>query len=161
MSVFILPTCDLITESMVYDELFKLFLKGGVHSVVKNAVLGTSFQETSPYTEYQRSLQHHHSELVDFVLKKFDNYINRRHERFDESTGRIRHATVDLSEYMSRVGELEMITQSIEEQVLLIMQDLFSSRPYHIDDQSPRWIGRDLVVGIEVLTNNWGRRRVY
>lgn len=159
MSVFILPTCDLITESMVYDELFKLFLKGGIHSVVKNAVLGTSFQETSPYIDYQKSLQHHHSQLVDFVLKKFDNYTNRRLTLLDPEDGKTTHLPLDLSEYMSRVGELEMITQSIEDQVRLIMQDLFSTRPYLVDDQSPRWMGRDLVVGIEVLSNNWRKRR--
>ncbi|BDD79526.1 hypothetical protein [Burkholderia phage FLC9] len=155
----ILPTFDLVTESLAYDDLYKLFLRGGVRSVVKNAVLSTSFQERSPYVDYQRSLQHHHSALVDFVLKKFDDYTNRSHIQINENTGEYRPKPVDLSEYMSRIGELELITQTIEEAVLVMMEDLFRTRLYHIDDQQTRWQDRDLIIGVETLTSQWGRRR--
>jgi hypothetical protein len=161
----ILPTFDLVTESLVYDDLFRLFLRGGVRSVVKGAVLNTSFQERAPaprtvdFKDCQLVL-HHHSALVDFVLKRFDDYTTRRHSQIDESTGLItRKADLDMSEYLSRIGELELITQTIEETVLEMMEDLFRTRLYHIDEMETRWQDRDLIIGVETLTSQWGRRR--
>jgi hypothetical protein len=161
----ILPTFDLVTESLVYDDLYRLFLRNGVRTVVKHAVLNTSFQERNftpavvNFKDCQLKLEHH-SPLVDFVLKRFDDYTTRRHRVMDEQSGRWTHSELDLSEYMGRIGELELITQSIENAVLLMMEDLFRTRLFQIDEMETRWKDRDLIIGVETLSSNWGRRRV-
>jgi hypothetical protein len=156
----ILPTFDLVTECMAYDELFKMFIMGGVKALIRDAVLLTSFKERSPQTDYQRTLQHHHSALVDYVLKRFDDSLNRRRAlEYDEIGGDALRQRLDLGDYMSRCGELEMITQSIDDAVVLMMEDLFRTRLYHINERESRWSGRDLIIGVETLSSQWGRRR--
>jgi hypothetical protein len=40
-----------------------------------------------------------------------------------------------------------------------MMEDLFRTRLYHIDEMETRWQDRDLIIGVETLTSQWGRRR--
>jgi hypothetical protein len=158
MSIFILPTCDLVTECQTYDNLFRLFVPGGVKSIVKDAVHMTSFKERSPVMDYHRSLQHHSSALTDYVLKRYDDYTTQKQIlQMDEHGGDLR-GQFDLSQYMGRTGEIEMITQWIEQMVELMMEDLFKTRLFHIVEQSSRWMDRDLVVRVETLANRWGNR---
>lgn len=154
----ILPTFDLVTESMAYDELFKLFIVGGVKSLIRDSVLLTSFKERTPGSEYQRSLQQHRNALVDYVLQRFDNYTDNQQRKLYDEGGRDA-LNFDVEYYLNQVGELEMIAQSIDDAVLIMMEDLFRTRLYHIDERESRWSGRDLIIGVSTLSPQWGRQR--
>jgi len=158
-SVFILPTCDLVTECQTYDNLFHLFIPGGVRSVIKDAVLLTSYKEPTPELELHQHLRHPHSDLVDYVLRRFDNYTSRRDLQLYEEHGGDAKRQFDLGEYLNRVAELEMVSKLIEEAVQLMMLDLFKPLAYHIDDRRTRWIGYDLVIGLETLNGHLRGRR--
>lgn len=153
MSLVILPTFDLLTEHLTYDTLFEMFIPGGIKSVVRDAVFMTSFKEHNPYRDYARSLQSHHCALVDYVLKRFDEFMQVRTQLiYDEEhhLGTTRHS-FEIGEYMTNLTELELVTNSIDDAVALMMQDLFRSKPYHISERDSYWAERDLIIGVEIL----------
>lgn len=150
MSLVILPTFEILTENMTFDPLYRLFIPGGVKTVVRDSVVLTSFKERGAAHDYYQSLQCHRNALVDYVLKRFDEYTQKKVQlMYDEEGGDVRREALNLSEYMSHAGELELITQEIDHLVRLMMEDLFRTRPYNILEEGSYWKGRDLFVQVE------------
>lgn len=149
MSLVILPTFEILTENLTYDAMFGEFIPGGVRTVIRDSVFLTSTREHCPMQDYYRTLQAHHSPLIDYVLKRFDEYIQRRVQVCFDDEGPESNRVFDLGEYLSSADHLEIITTSIEETVLEMLHDVFRMRRYRIEERRSYWRGRDLVIAIE------------
>lgn len=149
MSLVILPTFEILTENLTYDNMYGEFIPGGVRAVIRDAVFQTSFKERSPTQDYYSSLQSHHSALVDYVLKRYDEYTQNRVNVCYDDEGPDTLRLFDLGEYLSVADHLELITNNIEGLVHAMMEDLFRTKLYHIVERRSYWKDRDLVIRVE------------
>lgn len=162
MPRIILPTYEIITEAIAADHLFN-FLEGGVKYIVRESVIGSSFQGKNrnlpppapsfwPVSEWNNPPQHKRfqSDLTREVIHHYDDYVN------DGESVR-----PPIDEYLKQVDRIELIVSSIEQSVDEMMRSIMATKLFDVLDGDFQWLGKDLIVDVRILPNRNPLRHGY
>ena len=132
MSLFILPTSEIVQEFKPFDSVFHFYKNG-----IKGVILDTIVISNGHYLSNAANTNKLTSGLTAKVLEDYEQSPETIHLRFAENTN---------------IGEhIEMISDSIDELVSEMMNTLFGAHPYTLHEDNCYWVGNDVCAKVDVF----------
>lgn len=141
MIVLILPTGPIVEELGQMNPLFDFFT-GGLKEVIFEAILHSSQHRTLQYDTTRYGALNHRPYIVDHVMRAYASTIED-HGR-DAFGGQL-----TIEEYISTMGQLEFLTEWLDDAVRALIKQSLGLDHYEVDDRFKLWLGDDIIVRVD------------